>query len=336
MVRTANGSYLPGKVFLEEKEFTSVKLFGPDNVMQIIENRQIKPIAQLLSPHNPDEKIAYQQFQKYVDNVAAMGLPVPTLKPSNKNVMDEIRRKSVPAGTYKKVPEFLMLKNGVKARPKQEVVSESDEEEERKFPIRRGSSNFEWVRRSSRRRQPVKRYLDEIVSEQEMTKDQMKRIKQEVVGEMDENSVHSHIQRKSVPRLKIEKTDEGFVSRSREALGTHRVMEINDENQYLPSYHISLQESFRNTIEELRRNLEQQKEDHDREVAKMKEDYEAQIAEAKKMQYCAVCLMKATMYCCFNNSYCSTKCQEKDWRDGHYRACKIVKAVVAKRRRKNG
>lgn len=327
LIRTASGSYLPGKIFLEEQEFTSVKLFGPDNKMQIVENQQIKPTVQLLSPHNPDEKIAYQQFKKYVDNLKSMCLPVPTLKPSNKNIMDDIRRKSVhiPSGTSKKVPEFLMLKSGVKAYPKMEVVSNSEDEEEQKFSLRRGS-NSEWVRRSSRRRQPVKRYLDEIVSEQELTRDQMKKIKQEIVGEADDSSVHNQIRRNGGLRLKIERTGEDLVSRSRESLETHRVMEVESESLYQSAHFHSMQDSYRNNIEDLRRQLD----GHDQEVMRMKHDFEKQLADAKRRQFCTVCLDRATMYCCFDHSYCSTQCQGKDWRAGHCKVCKTVANVDKK------
>ena len=189
---------------LEENDFTSIKLFGLNNKMQVIENRQIRPITEVFSPRNAEEIAASEQFKDYVENLESMGLPIPFLKlVSTGTVVNEIRQKVVHSSTKSRQRKAAKIKNVLTAdemaseaederkfsastRANADIASQiSDQEEERKFSIKEDQAH-EWVRRSSRKRQPVKRYVDEILSgNQELTRNQMKQIKQEIVGEAE-------------------------------------------------------------------------------------------------------------------------------------------------------
>ncbi|XP_055606702.1 zinc finger MYND domain-containing protein 11 [Uranotaenia lowii] len=53
-------------------------------------------------------------------------------------------------------------------------------------------------------------------------------------------------------------------------------------------------------------------------------EYNSRITEVKHKQWCKSCEHEAILHCCWNTSYCSRDCQEKDWPD-HKRSHKYSK-----------
>ena len=71
--------------------------------------------------------------------------------------------------------------------------------------------------------------------------------------------------------------------------------------------------------------LEAMKEKHSQEISQLRQEAftELKIAveKTKSQQWCRYCWKEAEFYCCWNTSYCSEDCQEKDWKK-HFPSCK--------------
>lgn len=336
IIRTVDGPNLPGKVILEDGEFTSVKLFGPNTKTQVIENSRISDKNTIPNPRNEDERIAYMQYKRYVENLEKSQLPVPNLKFVD-TMKDSIQRNSIPWNReVTKFPKSLRLKTGQVVYAKTDTTGNAQgefvEEEEQKFSGVKGKNPEDWVRRSARARKPVRRLCDEISGSQGMSREEMMKFKQEIVDNNERERIalgNSSKKQKVVPAPKIEKTKQGWNSHGRSGqIVSHLVTDSAEEENVTDTWIEAAKKVYRGTIDDLREQLTIK----EQEIEILKQKFDGELIDAKKRQFCTKCLSRAFMYCCFDHSYCSTECQNEDWKDGHSKECRNPRMQSSKRK----
>ncbi|KAI6203497.1 hypothetical protein M3Y94_00563800 [Aphelenchoides besseyi] len=79
---------------------------------------------------------------------------------------------------------------------------------------------------------------------------------------------------------------------------------------------------FKRELDETRQDLERKhQETLEQELSQVSERYQAEIQACKRKQWCINCSSEAIYHCCWNNSYCSTDCQQRHW-PSHRRQCR--------------